>query len=378
MVHSVFLAALSLVGSDAVMQQHSRLRISNGCMKEPIWIAHEAAGGVGPDAQNTKIAAGSSHDFTILDGMSATRYWPKMRCDEQGNHCALGGSGGPSESCDPVHGCAPPVDTKFEATWGVVGQPCNQSAKENKGCDYFDTSLVDGFTLPFKMIIGGDCSAALPKPLKHPEVLDCSALSIDACPTSENLGAAGSDIDLRIVKPGSQEVVGCYAPCSKLTFQQWGNTIADHHTPGDSVAGPYCCPTPPVSPSSCRTGPVATTQYVQMVHKKCPGVYGYSYDDGIGLRSCPAGTQYEMVFYCPSSSPSPSPPPSPPSPPPSPSAHCKVGDVVNCPGNSRKCAGDECCPDGSTCPSADSTYKMCPRGKTTDCTKWSSFQAILV
>lgn len=27
----------------------------------------------------------------------------------------------------------------------------------------------------------------------------------------------------------------------------------------DTVASPYCCPTPPVSPKACRDGPVATT-----------------------------------------------------------------------------------------------------------------------
>merc|ERR1719316_928541 len=40
----------------------------------------------------------------------------------------------------------------------------------------------------------------------------------------------------------------------------------------------------------------------------------------MGLLTCPAGTQYEMIFYCPKLSPSPPPsPPSPPSPPPPPS-----------------------------------------------------------
>lgn len=29
------------------------------------------------------------------------------------------------------------------------------------------------------------------------------------------------------------------------------------HSRSDDVAAPYCCPTPPVSPKGCRSGPVA-------------------------------------------------------------------------------------------------------------------------
>jgi len=48
---------------------------------------------------------------------------------------------------------------------------------------------------------------------------------------------------------------------------------------------------------------------------------------------------------------------------------CKVGDPVQCPGSSVGCAGNSCCPDGVTCPSADDRFMCCPKPKTTDCTK---------
>jgi hypothetical protein len=35
------------------------------------------------------------------------------------------------------------------------------------------------------------------------------------------------------------------------------------HLRQDATAAPYCCPTPPESPASCRTGPVKSTQYVE-------------------------------------------------------------------------------------------------------------------
>jgi len=31
----------------------------------------------------------------------------------------------------------------------------------------------------------------------------------------------------------------------------------------------------------------------------CPGVYGYSYDDGMGLLKCTSDTHYEVTFFCP-------------------------------------------------------------------------------
>jgi len=49
---------------------------------------------------------------------------------------------------------------------------------------------------------------------------------------------------------------------------------------------------------------------------------------------------------------------------------CDVGDHVYCPGQtSYYCAGNSCCQDGSTCPSAvDSHFSGCPKKKAVDCT----------
>jgi len=342
--------------------QPTRLRITSGCAKEPMWIAHEAGSGVGPDAQNIKIEPLQSYDFQVYDNLKATRYWPKYRCDSSGNGCELGGSGGPGQICDKMVGCSPAIDSKFEATFGEAGKPCNTTwpPGEYAGCDWLDISFVDGFTVPFKLNIKGDCQSLRVNTSGH-KIIDCSHLSTDSCPTTENLGAAGKNVSLQAVHPALGKVVGCYSPCSKLTFRNWNNPIAKDHTPEDSVAKDYCCPTPPESPEQCRTGPVGKTEFVQAVHKMCPGVYGYAYDDGVGLLTCPAGTTYEMIFYCPST------PPSPPGPKPYPK--CSVGDTVSCPGsNTQQCAGNSCCPDGSICPSASHAFTGCPKKKEKDCT----------
>merc|ERR1712203_1134646 len=91
-----------------------------------------------------------------------------------------------------------------------------------------------------------------------------------------------------------------------------------------------------------------------------------------GLQTCPATTVYTWTLFCPASPvpPSPTPTPTPtPSPVPTPSpGSCDVGDTVSCPGSGAACAGSQCCPDGSTCPSAAADFSGCPKSKEEDCT----------
>eukprot|EP00466_Bigelowiella_natans_P006530 jgi/Bigna1/88135/estExt_fgenesh1_pg.C_280151 len=225
-----------------------RLTITNACKSDAIWIAHEAGSGVGPDPQNVKLEPSTSYNFTISDGLAATRYWPKMYCSDSGDSCALGGSGGPSETCNTTIGCAPPVDTKFEATWGDRSIPCDPDHGQYKGCDYFDISLVDGFTLPFKLDVIGDCKLPVSS-------IDCSNISFTGCPI-EDLGDIGQNVSLRVSHPDTKATVGCYSPCSILTFSNWENKYGKH-MPQDSEAAPFCCPTPPISPDQCHQGPAA-------------------------------------------------------------------------------------------------------------------------
>ena len=83
------------------------------------------------------------------------------------------------------------------------------------------------------------------------------------------------------------------APFPNASSQGYANT------PESPEARDYCCPTPPISPEQCSKGPVIRTSFVATVHKLCPSVYAYAYDDGIGLAKCPAGTRYHVTFYCP-------------------------------------------------------------------------------
>mmetsp|Transcript_42831 Transcript_42831/g.136103 ORF Transcript_42831/g.136103 Transcript_42831/m.136103 type:complete len:393 (+) Transcript_42831:82-1260(+) len=280
-----------------------RLTVVNGCPSEPIWIAHLANVGVGPGQQNVKIEPMASHSFSEAetDGLAGSRYWAKMGCDEQGNHCKLGGSGGPTQACviggSDYSQCAPPIDTKFEATWGRKGAPCNPAApSEMAGCDFVDISLVDGWTLPFKLeVLSGVCTG---KAEQHVSSLDCSGLTVDKCPKDENLGAGHETVNMVAISPHSGKPSGCYGPCLKLIDDKWDNVMARGRKRDDPGVVPYCCTTPPMDSHSCNAGPIGSTKYVQSVHDLCPGVYGFAYDDGMGLMRCTYG-HYKMTFFCP-------------------------------------------------------------------------------
>lgn len=152
--------------------------------------------------------------------------------------------------------------------------------------------------------------------------------------------------------------------------------------PSPKPPTPAPTPSPPPSPHHCKVGDLV----------KCPGFSA----NCAGDQCCPdgsicpsadasfSGCAKRKTEDCtqpspsPPSPPTPTPTPSPPGPtpaptptPPSPPSpqHCNVGDLVTCPGFTTKCAGDQCCPDGSICPSADSGFTGCAKEKKQDCTK---------
>ena len=117
-------------------------------------------------------------------------------------------------------------------------------------------------------------------------------------PQSEDLGDGYGSSSLVLHDPSNaSKAVGCYSPCAKLTYSQWGqaritwafayhrisavllhvhaiyrhSTYKHSHispqgygnTPESDDAAPYCCPTPPVEPDQCSSGAVTKTAYVR-------------------------------------------------------------------------------------------------------------------
>jgi len=258
----------------------SKLVVINACDEGPIWIASmvpEEVRHLYPN--NHKLAPNESYTFSFPGDhtVPSTRFWPKMGCQEDGFHCELGTSGGPGQGGCPAEGCAPPVDSKFEATFW--------DKNTAQAVDWWDTSGVDGYTLPYKLELDSKCPQGVS--------LDCSELRFADCPKGEMLN--GNATDLNVYHNG--DVVGCYSTCGKLTYSNWGNSPV--FGPADPQAQMYCCPTPPVSSEECRHGPVEESDYIKLFRTKCKNVYSYAYDDAMGLQTCPVGTTYTWTLYCP-------------------------------------------------------------------------------
>jgi hypothetical protein len=286
--------------ADATSPPTTRLRVVSRC-SEPIWIAHSDNV---PFDQNVRLATGEYHDYPIPDGgLASARFWPKVGCDAGGHNCRIGDTGeGGGAPCGP-NGCHPPIDSKFEVTF---------AATTSANATFYNLSLVDGYTLPFTVApVGpgagvGACTAS-----------DCSSLTLDACPTAEDLGGAVfpafADVDLRVADPLSPgRALACMSPCKAWQYPApYGLGRPESQDPGLHL----CCPTPidPASgqcttangcmtPDACRSTSdplgVVHTDYVAVIHTRCPTAYSYSYDDAAGLHACPAATGFEVTF-CP-------------------------------------------------------------------------------
>lgn len=291
-------------------EQTARLRVVNAC-EQPMWVLAQVGSGGGTlDAPNQVLLAerGDFVDYPIPDiGLAATRFWPGFGCDATGNDCSVGQSGGPASegfTCPP-EGCAPAIDSKFEGTFGCLPSVDPSTCQDNPSApgvklpasDGWDTSMVDGFTVAYTVELLDDCPGG-----PQDGRIDCSGLRLADCPISEDLSTNDQfpsldAADLVAHDPSTNEVAGCYSPCGKLTYSNWGNTPT--FAPDAAEAAYYCCPTPPIGVDDCRTGPVVDTHYVELIHQQCPQVYSYAYDDGIGNWSCPAGTRYQVTFFCP-------------------------------------------------------------------------------
>lgn len=259
-----------------------------------MWIAHIIGGDIGPDPQDVKISVGGSAVFhTGLNGggLSATRFWPKLGCNDKGSNCTIGDSGGPGEGCvvrvpgkpDDYSNCAPPVDSKFEATFAAAG---------STAMDVLDMSLVDGYSLPFKLEVSGGSCTRQQAPFTG---MDCSGLTVKQCPTAEVLGDETKDLNAINPKTGAQG--GCFSPCMKLTDDKWNSTAAV--APDSDTAGPYCCAGAWGNPDTCNAaGLVLETDYLKTVKTLCPDAYGYAYDDKIATIACTTSTEYKVTFFC--------------------------------------------------------------------------------
>jgi len=276
---AIVFALLASVGSAAA----NKVVVKNLC-SFTVWIEQLNV----PNAkQVVKLAKGASYTYDLPDNklIDATRWWPKTGCDNNGNNCTQGQTMPPC----PAQGCAPPIDSKFEATW-CAGSNCQT---------YFDISMVDGFTLPVeiqpnapKNTIPGCTQAACPS----------LSTSASVCPTREDLSTNGKypalrNQDLRMKDPKTGKVIGCFSPCGKLTYAKAFGGF--NYQPQDPQAAYYCCKGVADTKGTCSKGPIQSMNYVKLIDSACKNeVYGWAYDDAHGTHTCTGPTTINFMI-CP-------------------------------------------------------------------------------
>jgi len=208
------------------------------------------------------------------------------------------------------------------------------------------------------------------------------------CPGSSSGCAGNSCCHDGSTCPSAAEEYACCPLPKKADCVHPGPPSPPGPTPGPTPAPPGPTPAPPgptPSPPGPTPAPTGECKFGQSVF--CPGSSVRCAGDSCCLDGSTCPSAHESYDRCmrgktidclksPAPAPTPAPTPKPsaptPAPTPAPTGTCNVGDPVTCPGTSSGCAGDQCCLDGSTCPSAEETFTGCSKGKTVDCVKASA------
>jgi len=152
-----------------------------------------------------KIEPHGSYSYSVpKEGVPSTRFLPKTGCDETGNNCDV-----QSVPPCPPSGCSPPIDTKFEASFGCLVEAENRSqcTKTGQGLpstyqDWWDGSAVDGWTLPFAIYVndgGWGLAPGVKGSSNQCKDVLCPNLTQELCPTKEWLTPEGKQNNDRIL-----------------------------------------------------------------------------------------------------------------------------------------------------------------------------------
>ncbi|XP_010529556.1 PREDICTED: thaumatin-like protein 1 [Tarenaya hassleriana] len=217
-----------------IVAEAARFEVINNC-QFTVWAASYAPAA---PASGKRLGQGETWTLIANPGTSMGRIWGRTNCsfDASGRRgrCETGDCNGVLE-CNS-HGEAP--NTLAEYTLGG-------ESRDVGSLDSIDISLVDGFNLPLEFgSSSSQCS----------QVIRCAGNIIGECPTELNMKNA------------------CNGPCAVFKTDE------------------YCC-TP-------RSNTCQPTTYSKFFKRRCPYTYSYPQDDTSATFTCPAGTNYTVIF-CP-------------------------------------------------------------------------------
>lgn len=285
--------------------QEAQFRVTN-LFDFPVWVEARGtvldpvtktwvAGHPLPDLKNPgqfiptpqKLEPQKSLDFfTDPGGLAGFKSWAMIGCNEDGSECEIGQQmqfakvGG---GC-PKNGCQVPISTSLEATFSCRMEDqslCNPNpadlSKKIGNTTYFNVSLVDGATYPFRVLVKGDDRVRCNCPANVPtdqcsglSMIDGSKWDVSQCPSDEDLSFGGrypnaqlekerppnlpetvdlTKVDLRYVSKDGKRILGCASPAQKMTFGfPFGFHLAiddaDPKRPLSVPASITTCPTP--------------------------------------------------------------------------------------------------------------------------------------
>ncbi|PIM98574.1 hypothetical protein CDL12_28942, partial [Handroanthus impetiginosus] len=173
------------------------------------------------------------------------RFWGRTHCSQDSTgkfSCVTGDCGSGKLEC-AGNGAAPPATL---AEFTLDG---------DRGMDFYDVSLVDGYNLPMLVVPQGGSGVNCTK-------TGCLVDLNGSCPS-----------ELRVTSTGG-EGVACKSACEAFRNDQ------------------YCCSGAYGTPDACKP-----SQYSLAFKNACPHAYSYAYDDKTSTFTC-AGADY-VITFCP-------------------------------------------------------------------------------
>jgi hypothetical protein len=291
----------------AVPTAGHKITFKNQC-QETVWVGSIGNGG-GLGGGGWAMAKGASQTVTVPVGWSG-RVWPRTACvfDAAGN-CP------PGVQCCKTGSCLESDNKTFGLKCGFSGTPpaslvefTLDAPSGNGPYDTYDTSFVDGWSVPVKMTAVAGSYNPLPDPgIQAPWCKASGCATTPVCPSGN-------------VVPGSPS--SCYSPCQLATIAGSPNAaklccscnlVTACTCPATCCAGQYGC-TPYHSPAyptdmvcnpwnkdAARAWDSGSLAYISAVKKACPQVYAWQFDDRAATFNCrkTSGLVNYSVTFCP-------------------------------------------------------------------------------
>jgi len=215
-----------------------RFTFLNKC-SQTVWVGALNSGNFPiPNNGGWTLGSGQSNSVNLQDNWNG-RFWGRTGChfDKNGAGSCQTGDCGRGLACRGAGGATPATLAEFKL-------------KGDRGLDFYDVSLVDGYNLPLKI-----------QPDRHCGVPTCTHDLNRSCPK-----------ELQKIVGG--RVVACLSACEKFKTDA------------------YCCKGAHNKPQTCPP-----SGYSRLFKSACPTSYSYAYDDPSSILTC-RDANYSIIF-CP-------------------------------------------------------------------------------